>query len=147
MRAASSRVFDITSSSATVTISGLTISGGEAADGGGILDQGGALTLKNDTLSNDQAIGVNPGDTAQGGGVDITDGGSLTVSGGTFQYDLAQGAAGASGGNDCHQRPGRRRVRRRDLRRHGTNLSVVGHRVFTATMPSAAPGATGGPAF
>ena len=36
----SSRVFDITSASANVTISGLTISGGSASAGGGILDQG-----------------------------------------------------------------------------------------------------------
>jgi hypothetical protein len=35
-----SRVFDITSSSATVTISGLTISGGNAEAGWGIFDRG-----------------------------------------------------------------------------------------------------------
>ena len=87
-----SRVFDITSSSA-MPPSRADDQRRRGGNGGGILDQGGALTLKNDTLSNDQAIGVNPGDTAQGGGVDITDGGSLTVSGGTFQYDVAQGAA------------------------------------------------------
>ena len=62
-----SRVFDITSASVAATISGLTVSGGKAEDGGGILDQGGALTLKADTISNDQAIGANPGDSAQGG--------------------------------------------------------------------------------
>ena len=87
-----SRVFDITSSSATVALSGLTIRGGISEDGGGITDQGGELTLKNDTLSNDQAIGVNPGDTAQGGGVEVTDSGSLTVLASSFQNDLAQGA-------------------------------------------------------
>src|SRR5262249_40529406 len=41
----SSRVFDVTSASANVTISGLTISGGSAQSGGGILDQGGTLVL------------------------------------------------------------------------------------------------------
>ena len=45
----SSRVFDITAA-VTVSISGLTISGGERGGGGGILDQGGTLTLKDDTL-------------------------------------------------------------------------------------------------
>jgi hypothetical protein len=93
-----SRVFDITSASVAATISGLTISGGKAEDGGGILDQGGTLTLKADVISNDQAIGANPGDTAQGGGVDITDDGSLDARTSTFQSDLAQGAVGAQGG-------------------------------------------------
>ena len=93
-----SRVFDITSASVAATISGLTVSGGKAENGGGILDQGGALTLKADAISNDQAIGANPGDTAQGGGVDITDDGSLDVRASTFQSDLAQGAKGAQGG-------------------------------------------------
>ncbi len=93
-----SEVFDITSSAANVTISGLTISGGRAEDGGGILDQGGTLTLSSDTLQNDQAVGVNPGDTAEGGGVDVTDSGSLVVRSCTFLNDLAQGAAGANGG-------------------------------------------------
>ena len=122
----SSRVFDITSSAAIVTISGLKIGGGEAANGGGIFDQGGALTLKNDTLSNDQAIGVNPGDTAQGGGVDVTDSGSLTVSGGTFQYDDAQGAAGASGGNDVINGQGGDGSGGAIFADTGTNLSVTG---------------------
>ena len=91
-----SRVFDVTSASATVTISGLTISGGNSEDGGGILDQGGTLTLTGDTLSKDEAIGVNPGDTVQGGAVEVTDSGTLTVSSSSFVKDLAQGAAGAT---------------------------------------------------
>jgi hypothetical protein len=92
------RVFDITSASATVTISGLTISGGNSEDGGGIVDQGGTLTLTGDALSKDEAIGVNPGDTVQGGAVEVTDSGTLTVSSSRFVEDLAQGAAGANGG-------------------------------------------------
>ena len=68
----SNRDFDVASASAMVLISGLTISGGAAEDGGGILDQGGTLTLAGDSLSGDQAIGVNPGDTAQGSGVEVT---------------------------------------------------------------------------
>ncbi len=93
-----SRVFDVTSASATVTISGLTISGGNSEDGGGILDQGGTFTLASDTLTNDQAIGVNPGDTVQGGAVEVTDSGTLAVTSSSFVNNLAQGAAGANGG-------------------------------------------------
>jgi hypothetical protein len=92
------RVFDISSASATVTISGLTISGGNSEDGGGIVDQGGTLTLTGDALSKDEAIGVNPGDTVQGGAVEVTDSGTLNVSSSRFVEDLAQGAAGANGG-------------------------------------------------
>ncbi len=93
-----SRVFDVTSASAAISISGLTISGGNSEDGGGILDQGGTLTLTSDTLTNDQAIGVNPGDTVQGGAVYITDSGTLTVKSSRFVNDLAQGAAAPTEG-------------------------------------------------
>ena len=96
----SSRDFDITSASATVLISGLTISGGNSEDGGGLLDQGGALLLKNDVFSHNQAVGVQPGDTAEGGGVAITNSGSLSVWNTTFDHNLAQGAVGADGGTD-----------------------------------------------
>ena len=87
-----SRVFDVTSATATVTINGLTISGGNAEDGGGILDQGGAVTLSGNTLANNQVIGLNPGDTVQGGGVEVTDSGSLIVKASTFVNNLAQGS-------------------------------------------------------
>jgi hypothetical protein len=79
-----SRVFDITSSSAKVTISGLTISGGRATVSGGRLDQGGTLTLVNDVLLNDRAVGVSPGDSAEGGGVAVIDGGTLQANGNTW---------------------------------------------------------------
>jgi hypothetical protein len=97
-----SRVFDITSPSADVMISGLTISGGNAELGGGLLDQGGALTLADDVVSNDQAVGVNPGDSAQGGGVAVIGGGSLRAIETTFADDLALGAGGSDGGNGRH---------------------------------------------
>jgi hypothetical protein len=63
-----SRVFDITTSGVNVTISGLTIRDGLAAQGAGILDQGGSLTLQDDVIEHNQALGVNPGDSAEGGG-------------------------------------------------------------------------------
>ena len=63
----SSRVFDVTNPSASVTIGGLSIVNGLATVGGGILDEGGSLTLVNDTLTDDQAVGatrVKPGRAA-----------------------------------------------------------------------------------
>jgi hypothetical protein len=77
-----SRVFDITSPNAEVTIAGMTITDGLADgdspvfgdEGGGVLNQG-TLTLFNDVLSNNQALGQNSGShplslgRAIGGGV------------------------------------------------------------------------------
>jgi hypothetical protein len=92
-----SRVFDVTSASAAVTISGLTISGGSAVQGGGLLDQGGTLTLSGDAIANNQAVGDTPDDPGQGGGVAVLEGGSLTASNTTFLNNLAQGAVGSAG--------------------------------------------------
>jgi hypothetical protein len=94
------RVFDITSPSASVTISGLTIGGGSAAQGGGVLMQGGTLALINDVVANNRAVGANPGDPGQGGGVAVLRGGSLMATGTTFRGNLAHGAVGASGNSD-----------------------------------------------
>ena len=122
-------VFDITSASATVTISGLTISGGYAEDGGGILDQGGALTLASDTLTKDHAIGVNPGDTVQGGAVEVTDSGSLTVTNCGFTHDLAVGAGERQRRERIQQWHRRRWRRRRDPRRRRDEPPGHGHDV------------------
>jgi hypothetical protein len=90
------RVFHITAAGAGVAISGLTIAGGSAAQGGGILDEGGALTLADDTLEGNQAVGAQPGDPGQGGAVaDIGAGASLSVERTSFLNNLAQGAAAA----------------------------------------------------
>jgi hypothetical protein len=97
-----SRVFDIGRGS-VVTIAGLTISHGRAdvsapgmpSGGGGILNFG-ALTLANDVLSANQAVGdasASPlGYLGAAGGGGILNAGTLTVSGTTFTSNLAQGA-------------------------------------------------------
>jgi hypothetical protein len=141
--AGASRVFDITSSSSTVTIVGLTISGGNAEDGGGILDQGGTLTLKDDSLSNDHAIGVNPGDTAQGGGVEVTDSGSLAVLASSFLDDLAQGAVGASGGNAFSNGQGGDGDGGAIFADNGTSLSISGS-TFRQNQAIGGAGGSGG---
>jgi hypothetical protein len=66
-----SRVFDITSDSAIVTLSGLTITQGSSPDGGGIANVG-TLTVSHCTLSGNDA-------TEFGGGI-FNAGGTLTVS-------------------------------------------------------------------
>ena len=141
-----SRVFDITSASATVTISGLTISGGDAEDGGGILDQGGALTLASDTLTKDHAIGVNPGDTVQGGAVEVTDSGSLTVTNSGFTHDLAVGAAGASGGSEFINGTGGDGDGGAIYADAGTSLLVTGT-TFTGNQAIGGAGGSGGAGY
>jgi CSLREA domain-containing protein len=71
---------------ATATISGLTISGGSATQGGGI-DNLGSLTVSDSTLSGNTATG-NDG----GGGIDNL--GSLTVSDSTLSSNSAQAGGG-----------------------------------------------------
>jgi len=102
-----SRVFDITGGNVNVTIAGLTITHGRAdgsapiipSEGGGILNYG-SLTLANDVLLANQALGdpsASPGGIlggAAGGGIASL--GRLTLSGTTFTSNLAQGANGAS---------------------------------------------------
>src|SRR5262249_51218379 len=66
-----SRVFDV-SGGANVTIAGLTITDGLAAgspgSGGGVLNDGSALTLSHDVLSNNEALGAF-GQNGRGGAV------------------------------------------------------------------------------
>ena len=62
-----SRVFHITKPVA-VTLAGLEVTGGKAALGGGILNEGGALTLERDLVAYNLAIGAKPGDPGRGAG-------------------------------------------------------------------------------
>jgi hypothetical protein len=106
-----SRIFDI-SSGVTVTIAGMTMTDGLvngsspvlAGTGGAILNFG-TLTLYNDVLSNNQAIGDasksplgKPG-RALGGGLANLGTGPLTISNCAFLSNLALGADGCSNGN------------------------------------------------
>src|SRR5262245_16011417 len=109
-----SRVFDV-SGGVTVTIAGLTITDGLAngsspvlaSAGGGILNFG-SLTLANDVLSNNQAVGdagTSPTGrvgAALGGAVANLGSGSLTISSSAFTANQALGAdhsVGTSAGN------------------------------------------------
>ena len=77
----SARIFNITSSTVTVSISGITISNGFAEDGpggGGILSAG-VLTLTDCTIS-DNFAGSNFGIILGGGGV-MNDNGTMTITG------------------------------------------------------------------
>ena len=114
-----SRVFDITGTP-TVSISGLTIADGMAGSGaprlasagGGILNDGGTLTLDSVVLDSDQALGGagsagmgaghsggtgGSGDAGLGGGV-YNGGGSVTITNSTLSNDTAQGGGGGTGG-------------------------------------------------
>jgi hypothetical protein len=61
------RAFDITTPGQTVQLSNLLITGGVATEGGGILDNGSALTLKTDVLESNEALATTPGANAEGG--------------------------------------------------------------------------------
>ncbi len=82
-----SRVFDIPTAGVTVTISGLTISGGKAANGGGILNSG-TVTVTNSTLSGNSA--------STGGGIFNFNSGTVTLTNSTLSGNSA--SAGTSSG-------------------------------------------------
>ena len=85
-----SRVFDIQGGSAA--ISGLTITGGNADSGGGLLNEGGALTLTNCAISGDAA-------TVQGGGIATGSGGTTTLTDCTVSGDTAPDGGGLASSN------------------------------------------------
>jgi hypothetical protein len=93
-----SRVFDLTGSGADVTIAGLTIANGLAAQGGGIENAASNLTLSDDVLSNDRAVG-GAGADAQGGGVFNGGAASLLVRDSLFVNDVARGIDRLDGGS------------------------------------------------
>src|SRR6516162_9725643 len=94
-----SRVFVI-SGGVTVTLAGLTITAGLAvgADGGGgILNVGSTLTLADDVLSSNEALG-GPGGRAQGGGVSNISDATLTVTHSLLTDNQALGGKGGGVG-------------------------------------------------
>lgn len=79
-----SRIFEV-SGGASVTLRGLTVSGGNAlGDGGGILNNGGTLTVDECTLSGNSATGNGGGIRNNGGTLTVTD---CTISGNTAAED------------------------------------------------------------
>lgn len=119
-------VFDIESSGAnsSVTISGLTITGGAlsgtgATGGGGILDATGAdLNLQNDAITGNQAT-VSQASGGGGGGV-FNDGGDVAISGSTIDSNTATitGAVdGENGGGGVYSNGG-------DLTITGSDISA-----------------------
>src|SRR5262249_49160642 len=89
---ATSRVFDIPG--ASVALSGMTITGGHAGNGGGLRNAGGRLSLTNVTVSGNFA-------SRNGGGLYTTPGGSTTLSGVTFSNNSASVGAGVAVGSSA----------------------------------------------
>ena len=92
---AGGRVFTI-EPGVTATVTGLTIAGGVASSGGGILNMGN-LTIANSVLSSNVAQGVRSGISpayAAGGAIDNATGAVLTVTGSTFLANSAIGIGG-----------------------------------------------------
>jgi hypothetical protein len=93
------RLFDITNNALNrtfdVIFANLILTGGGGvgvSKGGGILDQGGSVTLGNVTLKNNTATGL----LAEGGGVFISGSGSLTLMNTTIEKNRAKGNTTAS---------------------------------------------------
>ena len=107
------RVFDILGG--TVTISGVTIEGGMASMGAGVLNNGANLTLSNDVISGNHAVGYTGengfagtsaamtgdagavGGAGYGGGVDNASG-TLSIVDSSIMSNSATGGAGGIGG-------------------------------------------------
>jgi hypothetical protein len=93
-----SRIFDI-SGGVTVTIAGLTITGGRMIGspgrGGGVLNDSSTLTLAHVVLSDNQALGVT-GQAGQGGAIANVSGATLTVTNSVLSHNQAIGGPGAS---------------------------------------------------
>jgi hypothetical protein len=109
------RVFQIVNAGTNVIFRNLIIEGGQAqedggpgraaglanADGGGILDDGGNVTLSNVVLQSNKAI-AGTGFNANGGGIYVSKAGSLTIQSSVIQANQALGNptdAPGSGGN------------------------------------------------
>jgi hypothetical protein len=117
------RVFQVFAN-VTVVFRGLTITGGLASDdgtagtasggsdarGGGILNDGGNVTLDHVLLENNSATGGvgavgGPGRNAQGGGI-FTSSGSLTILDCSLEQNFAQGGQGNNGNSGATGVPG-----------------------------------------
>jgi hypothetical protein len=151
-----SRIFDVTSSTAKVTISNLTITNGNAnptfqfapGNQGGDIFNGGNLTLSNDIVSNGVSQGVIGGPPGRGGGIFNARNATLTLDNTTVTGNSALGnnGMGAGGGiyNDTNATL---------LVTNGTIISNnqavgssgrIGFSVLPPAPPSAARGIPGG---
>jgi hypothetical protein len=90
------RLIRVTGAGSEVTISGMTIRGGHQfsnpALGGGILDEGAKLTLREATVFNNVAASVGSTEEARGGGVAATGGGTLAL----IRTDVSENEAAAA---------------------------------------------------
>src|SRR5262245_61775884 len=89
-----SRVFE-TSSGVTAVLDGLTITRGQADEGGGIYNAG-TLVVSHSTVSDNQALGSEGGD-GRGGGIFNAPGAVLTVTNSVFSANQAVGGNGGPG--------------------------------------------------
>lgn len=98
-------VLDVSSASATVTVDGVTITGGQAMGSGGGISSGGTLTLRNSTVTGNEADGyttcVDPPECTMqfaqpGTGGGIYSSGSLTIMNSTVSDNIATPGSAAS---------------------------------------------------
>jgi hypothetical protein len=91
-----SRIFDITTSGVTVTLAGLTITHGRAAQGGAIHNAGGNLRVSSCTLSGNLGV-MDESGVSKGGAIFSDSNSQLTVTHSTFMGNTAIGGAAGQG--------------------------------------------------
>jgi hypothetical protein len=97
--AGNGRVFHVTAPGVNVTIAVLTIGGGRAPIGGGVLDEGASLALDGDVITDNQAVPANASTTAAGGAVAVTGvGASIRVDDSALTRNQARGGDNNTGG-------------------------------------------------
>ncbi|HWG43029.1 MAG TPA: DUF11 domain-containing protein [Gemmataceae bacterium] len=145
------RLFDV-GSGAGVTLDNLTITDGLAvgshAQGGGLFNDGGTVTMNNVTFSNDIAIATGQttagaGNNAQGGGI-YSNGGSLTLTNVNFQNGTVSAASGTGVGRGGNAQGGGIYVTGATLTLSGGLLSAATVRAGNASVGSAGGTAAGG---
>jgi hypothetical protein len=120
-----SRVFDLTSSQATVSLAGLTITQGSAQDGGGVYIAGGTATITHCVMTGNTANGSLGGDGAAGagGGVYVASG-NVSIASSMVTANQANGSQGGPG----YERRCRRRRRSVCRQRKRECYQQYGHR-------------------
>jgi hypothetical protein len=128
------RVLTVQGASTDVTLTNISITGGQDPTGGGIFSSA-KLTLVNSDVSGNTAVGSNPNSPGQGAGIAISSTGQLAVIGSTVKNNTAQGSStSGSLGGGIHSEGGKVDVTRSvitgNVTQAGGSLASAGAGIF-----------------
>src|SRR5262245_4947752 len=126
------RVFNISGSTTDVSLAGLTVAHGYAAQGAGIDNAGGAVSVSDCRFVNNRAVAA-AGLSAYGGGIFNEAGGTLTVKATTFTGNRALGGDGGGGAGGYGVGGG--------IENQG--VASIDHSVFTGNLARGGSGTSG----